>query len=327
MPENAPAIDITGLTKSFGDQPVLRGVDLTVATGTVCALLGPNGSGKTTIVNILSTLLPADGGTARIAGYDVSRDGARVRAAIGVTGQFSAVDNLLTGAENLRLMADLRRLGRTEGQRQIDDLLNLFDLREAAGKPASTYSGGMKRKLDLAMTLVARPRVLFLDEPTTGLDPRSRRDLWAVVRSLVDDGVTILLTTQYLDEADRLAHRVAVLDQGRIVAHDEPARLKQQVPGGQIRLQFATPARVAHARLVLADEWPPAERAPQQPAGADTTTLQIDLPATGTVPALRALLDRLDDQDVPVDHVEVSAPDLDDVFFALTSTTTRKAMQ
>ena len=163
MPENAPAIDITGLTKSFGDQPVLRGVDLTVATGTVCALLGPNGSGKTTIVNILSTLLPADGGTTRIAGYDVSRDGARVRAAIGVTGQFSAVDNLLTGYENLRLMADLRRLGRLEGRRRIDDLLALFDLAGAAGTPVATYSGGMKRKLDLAMTLVARPRVLFLE--------------------------------------------------------------------------------------------------------------------------------------------------------------------
>lgn len=319
MPENGCAIEIVGLTKTFGDHPVLRGIDLTVPAGAVCALLGPNGAGKTTVVNVLSTLLAADGGTARVAGFDVRTEGARVRAAIGVTGQFSAVDNLLTGHENLRLMADLRRIGRAEGRRRIDDLLALFDLTEAAGKPAATYSGGMKRKLDLAMTLVARPRVLFLDEPTTGLDPRSRRDLWDVVRALVDDGVSILLTTQYLDEADRLAHRVAVLDGGRIVADDEPARLKQQVPGGRIHLQFADAARAEDARHALADSWP-------DPA-VDGTGLRIDLPAAGAIPALRALLDRLDDRSVPVDHLEVTAPDLDDVFFALTADSSRKARQ
>lgn len=323
MSENGPAIELVGLTKAFGDKPVLHGIDLAVPAGSVCALLGPNGAGKTTIVNILSTLLAADGGTARVAGFDVRTAGARVRAEIGVTGQFSAVDNLLTGHENLRLMADLRRIGRAEGQRRIDELLALFDLTDAAGKPAATYSGGMKRKLDLAMTLVARPRVLFLDEPTTGLDPRSRRDLWDVVRALVDDGVSILLTTQYLDEADRLAHRVAVLDGGRIVADDEPARLKQQVPGGRIHLRFADPARAEEARRALAGTWPD----PATGGTADGTDLLIDLPAAGAVPALRALLDRLDNRAVPVDHLEVTAPDLDDVFFALTAAPTRKALQ
>lgn len=317
MPENSCAIEIVGLTKAFGDKPVLRGVDLTVPAGSVCALLGPNGAGKTTVVSILSTLLDADGGVARVAGLDVRTDGAGVRAAIGVTGQFSAVDNLLTGHENLRLMADLHRIGRAAGRRRIDELLALFDLTEAAGKPAATYSGGMKRKLDLAMTLVARPRVLFLDEPTTGLDPRSRRELWDVARALVDDGVSILLTTQYLDEADRLAHRVAVLDGGRIVADDPPARLKQQVPGGRIHLQFADPVSAEQARRALADTWP-------DPT-VDGTGVRIDLPAAGAVAALRALLDRLDDRAVPVEHLEVTAPDLDDVFLALTTASPRTA--
>lgn len=320
MPEHRWAIEIRGLTKSFATTPVLRGIDLTVAPGTVCALLGPNGAGKTTVVTILSTLLDADGGTARVAGFDVRTDSAQVRSAIGVTGQFSAVDTLLTGYENLRLMADLRRLGRVEGRRRIDELLALFDLTDAAATPAGTYSGGMKRKLDLAMTLVGRPQVLFLDEPTTGLDPRSRRDLWSVVRDLVEDGVSILLTTQYLDEADRLAHRVAVLDGGRIVADDEPARLKQQVPGGRIDLHFTGPARAEEARRALAGVWPAAATG----TSTDGAGLSLDLPAGGGVPALRALLDRLDDRAVPVDRIEVTAPDLDDVFFALTATPTGK---
>jgi len=327
MPENnQPAIDITGLTKAFGDHQVLCGIDLTVPTGTVCALLGPNGAGKTTIVNILATLLTPDAGTVRVTGHDVVADGSAVRAAIGVTGQFSAVDGLLTGAENLRLMADLRRLGRVEGRRRVDELVDRFDLRGAAGKPASTYSGGMKRKLDLAMTLVARPRVLFLDEPTTGLDPRSRRDVWDIVRSLVQDGVTILLTTQYLDEADRLADQVAVLTGGRIVAHDEPARLKQLVPGGRIRLQFAHPGALAGARRTVADVWGDTRDHPVDPETAgDTATLDVELPVADTVGALRRLLDRLDDQGTPVRQVEVTAPDLDDVFFALTDPSVRKA--
>ena len=230
-----------GVRKSFGEHIVLDEVDLTVGEGTILALLGPNGAGKTTIVRILSTLIPADAGTMRVAGHDVVADPDGVRAAIGVTGQFSAVDNLLTGDENLRLMADLRHLGREAGRRRVAELLEQFDLTDAAHKPLSTYSGGMRRRLDLAMTLVGEPRVIFLDEPTTGLDPRSRRTMWQIIRELAAAGVTILLTTQYLDEADQLADRIAVLDQGRIVAEGTPDELKSRIPGGHVRLHFADP--------------------------------------------------------------------------------------
>jgi len=220
------AVDVRGLRKSFGTLTVLDGVDLAVATGTVTALLGPNGAGKTTAVGILSTLLRPDAGTVRVAGNDVVTQGAKVRAAIGVTGQVSAVDDLLTGRENLQLMASLHHLGRRAGHARTDALLAQFGLTDAAGKPVSTWSGGMRRKLDLAMTLVGTPSVVFLDEPTTGLDPRSRRTLWDEVRGLVAAGTTILLTTQYLEEADQLADRIAVLDGGRIVAEGTPAELK-----------------------------------------------------------------------------------------------------
>jgi ABC-2 type transport system ATP-binding protein len=223
----APAIAATGLRKSFGGQVVLDGIDLDVPPGTVFAMLGPNGAGKTTTVQILTTLLRPDAGTVRVAGHDVTTDADAVRAVIGVTGQFSAVDGLLTGEENLRLMADLHHLGRREGRRRAGELLGQFDLTGAAGKTASTYSGGMRRRLDLAMGLVGRPRILFLDEPTTGLDPRSRLATWAIVRDLVAGGVTVFLTTQYLEEADRLADRVALLDRGRLVAEGTPAELKR----------------------------------------------------------------------------------------------------
>jgi ABC-2 type transport system ATP-binding protein len=222
------------LRKEFGTHVVLDGVDLEVPEGTVFALLGPNGAGKTTMVRILSTTLAADAGVVRVAGHDLVHEPDAVRRSIGVTGQFSALDNLLTGAENLRLMADLHHLGRTVGPRRVAELLERFDLVEAGSKPASTYSGGMRRRLDLAMTLVGTPRVIFLDEPTAGLDPRSRRELWKVIRELVADGVTVLLTTQYLDEADRLADRIAVLDQGRLVAEGTPAELKRSIPGGHV---------------------------------------------------------------------------------------------
>jgi ABC-2 type transport system ATP-binding protein len=220
-------IAVSGLRKSFGDHLVLDGVDLDVPAGTTFALLGPNGAGKTTIVHILSTLIGADAGDLRVAGHDVAREPDAVRAAIGVTGQFSAVDNLLTGRENLFLMADLRHLGRSEGRRLTAELLERFELTEAADKPAATYSGGMKRRLDLAMTLVGDPRLLFLDEPTTGLDPRSRRMMWVLIRELVAGGVTVFLTTQYLEEADELADRIALLDAGTIVAEGTAAELKQ----------------------------------------------------------------------------------------------------
>ncbi len=222
-------IQVSGLRKSFGEQLVLGGVDLDVAEGTVFALLGPNGAGKTTIVRILSTLSPADAGDVSVAGHDVAADPDGVRAAIGVTGQFSAVDNLLTGRENLILMADLRHLGRAEGRRRAAELLERFDLVDAADKPAATYSGGMRRRLDLAMTLVGDPRLIFLDEPTAGLDPRSRRTMWELIRELVAGGVTVFLTTQYLEEADQLADQIALLDHGTIVAEGTAEELKRLV--------------------------------------------------------------------------------------------------
>jgi ABC-2 type transport system ATP-binding protein len=229
-------IEATGLRKWFGDNLVLDGVDLDVAAGSVYALLGPNGAGKTTIVNILTTLISADDGAIRVAGHDPDTDPDAVRAAIGVTGQFAAVDNLLTGAENLLLMADLLRLGRAEGRRRAAELLERFDLVEAARRPAITYSGGMRRRLDIAMTLIGAPDVIFLDEPSTGLDPRSRRAMWQIIRDLVADGVTIFLTTQYLEEADALADRIGVLDHGRLIAEGTPTELKNGIGGDNVTL-------------------------------------------------------------------------------------------
>ena len=231
-PASTPAIVATGLRKSFGDKVVLDGIDLEVGAGTTFSLLGPNGAGKTTTVQIMSTLVHADGGQVRVAGHDVVRDPAAVRAAIGVTGQFSAVDNLLTGEENLLLMADLHHLGRAEGRRRAAALLDQFDLADAAKKTTMTYSGGMKRRLDLAMTLIGDPRIIFLDEPTTGLDPRSRRMMWQTIRELVAGGVTIFLTTQQLDEADELADRIAVLDHGKVVAEEHPRGTQAEHPRG-----------------------------------------------------------------------------------------------
>ncbi|MGD9960742.1 ABC transporter ATP-binding protein [Nocardioides sp.] len=225
------AIEVAGVTKSYGENAVLRGVDLTVPAGTVYALLGPNGAGKTTMVRILSTLISADAGEVRVAGFDVRREPDGVRRSIGVTGQFSAIDELLTGRENLRLMADLAHLPRVRAAGRVIELLDQFGLTDAADRQAATYSGGMKRRLDLAMTLVSRPRLIFLDEPTAGLDPRSRRDLWQIVRDLLADGVTVFLTTQYLEEADQLAHTVGLLDDGRLVAEGTPAELKAQAGG------------------------------------------------------------------------------------------------
>ena len=305
-----PAIGATGLRKAYGDHVVLDGIDLHVPQGTVFALLGPNGAGKTTAVRILSTSLPADGGSARVAGHDVAREADAVRAAIGVTGQFSAVDGLLTGTENLRLMADLHHLGRAEGRRRSAELLERFDLTDAAAKTAATYSGGMKRKLDLAMTLVGDPRLIFLDEPTTGLDPRSRREVWQVVRELVAGGVTIFLTTQYLEEADQLADRIAVLDAGRLVAEGTAAELKRRVPGGHVVLRFENPADLAAAATAVGGT-------------ADDAALTLQVPGDGNVRALRDLLDRLDRAGVEVGELSVHTPDLDDVFLALTDHTAR----
>jgi ABC-2 type transport system ATP-binding protein len=300
------AISATGLRKSFGDKLVLDGIDLAVAEGTIFALLGPNGAGKTTAVRILSTLIRADGGRVSVAGHDLAADPDAVRAAIGVTGQFSAVDDLLTGEENLRLMADLRHLGRAAGRRRAAELLDQFDLADAAGKTAATYSGGMRRRLDLAMTLVGNPRLIFLDEPTTGLDPRSRRTMWGIIRDLASRGVTIFLTTQLLDEADQLAGRIAVLDQGVIAAEGTADELKRRIPGGHIRLEFADLDDLNKALPVLGV------------AAGDDTSLTVQVPGDGSVSSLRDLLGRLDAGSVRADRLSIHTPDLDDVFFALT---------
>jgi ABC-2 type transport system ATP-binding protein len=305
-PDSPPAIEVTGLRKAFGDHVVLDGLDLTVAEGSVFALLGPNGSGKTTTVDILSTLTPFDGGDVRVAGCDVATNPAGVRAAIAVTGQFTAVDNLLTGAENLRLMSDLLHLDRAMGRTRAAELLERFDLADAASTTPATYSGGMRRKLDLAMGLMGRPRIVFLDEPTTGLDPRSRRAVWDIVRELVADGVTILLTTQYLEEADQLADRIGVLDGGRLVAEGTAAELKRLVPGGHVRLQFSDTAALESAVRVLGVAPP------------DAASLALDVPGDGSVAGLRELLARLDAGSVEVAGLTVHTPDLDDVFLALT---------
>src|SRR6266550_1138158 len=301
-----PAIAAIGLRKSFGDHVVLDGIDVHVPEGTIFSLLGPNGAGKTTMVQILSTLIGADGGEVRVAGHDLARDPDSVRAAIGVTGQFSAVDNLLTGQENLILMADLHHLGRAEGRRRAADLLDRFGLADVARKQAATYSGGMRRRLDLAMTLIGDPRLIFLDEPTTGLDPRARRDVWQIIRALAAGGVTIFLTPQYLDEADHLADRIAVLDQGTIVAEGSPEQLKRRIPGGHIQLQFAGPHELESAAQALGA------------ASRDGEALTLQVPSDGSLRSLRALLDRLDCAAIEVGSLSIHTPDLDDVFFALT---------
>lgn len=300
------AITVTGLRKSFGEHVVLDEIDLSVAAGSVFALLGPNGSGKTTTVQILATLLAADAGQVSVAGHDIATEPDAVRAAIGVTGQFSAVDGLFTGRENLQLMADLHHVGRTGGRRRVEELLASFDLVDAADRHAMTYSGGMRRRLDLAMTLVGQPRLIFLDEPTTGLDPRSRRAMWQAVRDLAASGVTIFLTTQYLDEADALADHVAVLDTGRLVAQGTPGELKARVGGGHVALHFTAADPLRRAATLLRKTTP------------DEATLTLRVPSDGDVSTLRQLLNHLDDQSVAVADLTVHKPDLDDVFFAVT---------
>jgi ABC-2 type transport system ATP-binding protein len=300
------AIAASGLRKAYGDKTVLDGIDLNIGAGTIFSLLGPNGAGKTTTVNVLTTLLKADGGTARVAGHDIATETKAVRAAIGVTGQFAAVDDLLTGEENLELMADIHRLRGDERKRVVTELLERFELTESARKRAATYSGGMRRKLDLAMTLVTRPEIVFLDEPTTGLDPRSRRTMWEIVRGLTDQGVTIFLTTQYLEEADQLADRIAVLDQGRIVAEGTPGELKRQVPGSYIRLRFTRASELDAAARVL----PGSTR--------DDEALTLRVPGDGGSKSLRQVLDRLDESALEAAEVSVHTPDLDDVFLSLT---------
>ncbi|MER0485040.1 ATP-binding cassette domain-containing protein [Streptomyces sp. Edi2] len=303
------AIAAKGLRKAYGDKTVLDGIDLAVPAGTIFSLLGPNGAGKTTAVKILSTLVTAEAGDLRVGGHDLAADPQAVRAAIGVTGQFSAVDGLITGEENMLLIADLHHLSRREGRRTAAELLERFDLVEAAKKPAATYSGGMRRRLDIAMTLVGSPRILFLDEPTTGLDPRSRHTMWGIIRELVSGGVTVFLTTQYLAEADELADRIAVLSDGRIAAEGSAGELKRLVPGGHVRLRFADPGAYRSAAVALRE------------VPRDDESLVLQIPCDSSQRELRALLDRLDSAGVEADELTVHTPDLDDVFFALTSGT------
>jgi ABC-2 type transport system ATP-binding protein len=305
-------IAVSGLRKAYGDKVVLDGIDFDVAAGSVFSMLGPNGAGKTTAVNVLTTLIKADAGTVRIAGHDVVTEAKEVRAVIGVTGQFAAVDELLSGRENLQLVADLKRV--RSGDQVVTRLLERFDLVESADKLASTYSGGMRRKLDLAMTLVGNPKTIFLDEPTTGLDPRSRRTMWEIVRELVADGTTIFLTTQYLDEADQLADQIVVLDQGRIVAHGTPQELKRQVPGTHVRLRFADLSELDAAARVLAG------------STRDDQELTLRVPGDGGTRSLRALLDKLDEHMINAEEFSVHTPDLDDVFLALTGHATTEVI-
>ncbi len=309
-----PAVSVAGLRKTFGTKTVLDDIDLTVTEGTVFALLGPNGAGKTTMVRILATLLPADGGSIRVAGHDLARDPDGVRASIGLTGQFAAFDRLLTVRENLRLMANLHRLGKTEGTRRVDELIERFDLAESANKPVSLLSGGQQRRLDLAMTLVGNPRLIFLDEPTTGLDPRSRHTMWQIVRGLVADGVTVFLTTQYLDEADELADRIAVLDHGRIVVEGTPEELKRRIPGGHLLLRFADPAAFRAAATVL------------DVSHRDDDALSLQVASDGGVASLRAALGALERAGIEPAGLTIHTPDLDDVFFAFTGAASEEQM-
>ncbi|MCP2297569.1 ABC-2 type transport system ATP-binding protein [Nocardia amikacinitolerans] len=307
-PEPPPALAVHGLGKSFGSHTVLADIDLNVAAGTVFSLLGPNGAGKTTLVRILATLSTADRGEARVFGHDLAAEPDVVCGLIGVTGQYAAVDGVLTGTENLRLTGKLLHLDKAETRRRTAALLDRFDLADAADRPVDTYSGGMRRRLDLAMSLMGRPRIVFLDEPTTGLDPRSRRDLWSAIKELADDGATIFLTTQYLEEADQLADRIAVLDDGRIVAEGTPEELKRLAPGGHIRLRFADRHLLAAA----------ARAVPTAGSQVDPEELTLQVPSDGTAAEVKRLLDHFEDSDIAVERLTVHTPDLDDVFFALT---------
>ncbi|TQF67212.1 ATP-binding cassette domain-containing protein [Rhodococcus spelaei] len=304
--EPGDAIRVHGLTKKYGDHLVLDGLDLHVPVGRIFALLGANGAGKTTTVRILSTLLPFDSGQVTVAGHSLPGAAQSVRRSISVTGQYAAVDKVLTGRENLMLVAELNHLGRTESRRRTAELLDRFDLVGAADRRAETYSGGMARRLDLAMSLVAHPQVVFLDEPTTGLDPRSRREMWSVIRELADGGVTIFLTTQYLEEADELADRIAVIDGGAIVAEGTPTELKKLVNGGHVELQFADRTQFDRAAVALPG------------AVTDAGTLTVEVPTDGSIASLKTLLDRIDSPELSVEQFALHTPDLDDVFFALT---------
>jgi ABC-2 type transport system ATP-binding protein len=310
MPQR-PVILAEGVRKSFGRVDALRGVDLHVPAGTVLGLLGPNGAGKTTMVRVLTTLLRPDAGRAEVAGHDVVRDAPALRAVIGLAGQYAAVDENLTGRENLEMVGRLYHIGRTEARRRADEVLERFDLTDAVHRTVKTYSGGMRRRLDLGASLVGRPAVLFLDEPTSGLDPRSRLGMWDVIKQLVGDGTTLLLTTQYLEEADRLADDIAVIDDGRLIAQGTASQLKSRVGGEVLELRVADRARTDTAAEAIA-----ALGAASPKASPDTGL--ITLPVRGGTTVLAEAVRRLDASDVAVADLALRGPSLDDVFLALT---------
>ena len=311
MSDGANTIEAVGLLKRYGDTVALDGVSFEVRRGTVCGLLGPNGAGKTTAVRILTTLATADGGTARVAGIDVAADPQAVRRRLGLAAQDATVDRLLTGRENLVMIGELHHLGRKVAGARADELLAQFDLVEAGTRLAKTYSGGMRRRLDLAATLVARPEVLFLDEPTTGLDPRARNELWAVLDTLVDEGTTILLTTQYLEEADRLADDIVVIDHGRAIARGDARELKRQVGGAQVFTTVVDAARMAEvARLIEAITGNTAE--------LDEPVRLVHAPTEGGPPMVARVAEALTAAGIEVEDIGLRQPTLDDVFMTLT---------
>jgi oleandomycin transport system ATP-binding protein len=308
------AIEAEGLVKSFGETKALAGVDLAARKGTVLGVLGPNGAGKTTAVRILATLLRADGGTARVNGFDVRTQPRQVRESVGLTGQFASVDEDLTGTQNLVMIGQLLDMTKKEARFRAAELLEWFDLTEAASKVAKTYSGGMRRRLDLAASLVGRPQVIFLDEPTTGLDPAKREDMWDVVRSLVSDGSTVLLTTQYLEEADALADEITVIDHGRVIAHDTPHGLKRVVGGQRLTVRALDPARQDDLHAVLAAVVGPDGRAPETD-GRGALTIRVD--GDDVLPDVVA---RLRAAQITAEEFSLHLPSLDEVFFTLTGT-------
>ncbi|MBG6089657.1 ATP-binding cassette domain-containing protein [Actinomadura viridis] len=311
MGSSESAVVAEGVRKRFGATVALDGFDLTVREGTVCGLLGPNGAGKSTAVRILSTLLRADAGRVSVAGCDLERQAARVRHRIGLAGQHPAVDEILTGRENLEMWGRLYHLGARTARRRAEELLERFGLGEAGGRRVKHYSGGMRRRLDLAASFILAPRVLFLDEPTTGLDPRNRNEVWQAVRDLVAEGTTVLLTTQYLEEADRLAHQIAVLDAGRVIAEGTPVRLKSLVGGDRIDLVLRERDDLARAAAVVA------EVTGAEP-GVDTDARRVDAPVRDRIGALTQIMRVLADERVEVEDVALRRPTLDEVFLHLT---------
>ena len=305
------AVLVEGLVKTFGPTRALDGLDLVVPRGSVLGLLGPNGAGKTTAVRVLSTLLRADSGRAEVAGVDVARDPQRVRQLIGLTGQFAAVDEYLTGRENLRMFGRLFHLTRADAARRADELLEHFELADAASRLAKTYSGGMRRRLDIASSLIAAPLVLFLDEPTTGLDPRSRLGMWDVIRDLVRDGTTILLTTQYLEEADALADSIAVIDSGRVIARGTAAELKDQVGGTRLEVVVGDRSGLGAAQQVLGEF-------SHDPVSVDDDELRVSVPVRSGTSVLAEVVRRLDAAGVEIADLALRRPTLDDVFLKLT---------